>query len=236
MVIGVIGGDGFVGSNIVKSLKKLGHIVYSINRKDYNNFIGFEFDFLINANSNSKKYLAENDPNYDFDASVKSVFNSIFEFKFKHYILISSIDALVCDSIYGANKYLAESILYSYSSIKSFKYNILECASIIGKDAKKGIVYDILNNNKLRLSAKSSIYVITIDEIINRIIKIISKNNCDIYNHLWSKNTITVEKIGKILNKRLQYINNPNEYIYPKLGDIGTNKTSEYYIKRMRIK
>jgi hypothetical protein len=71
--------------------------------------MGESFDIFINANGNSKKYWANQNPLLDFDVSVTSVYKTLFDFKFKKYIYLSSLD-IFKNSVYGKNKLIAEEI------------------------------------------------------------------------------------------------------------------------------
>ena len=51
-----------------------------INRENYNRYLGSRADILINANGNSKKYLAQEDPILEFEKSVLSVKKSLEDF------------------------------------------------------------------------------------------------------------------------------------------------------------
>lgn len=91
-MIFILGGRGFVGSAFVRYCQqnRLEHTV--IDRANYAEFIGHSCDVLINANGNSKKFLAHQQPLQDFDASVRSVRASLIDFHAALYIYLSSCD------------------------------------------------------------------------------------------------------------------------------------------------
>jgi nucleoside-diphosphate-sugar epimerase len=234
MEIGIIGADGFIGSNLVKELREC-HKVYPITKKNYNNSIKIKYDILINANGNSKKFLAESNPLLDFDLSVKSVYSSLMEFYFKVYIYISSID-VYGGTIYGFHKKLAEDIIKKLSSKKNFNYVNLRCGSVIGLGMKKGVVYDILNNTLLNVSSKSRLQFISTEEIVNTILYILSTKCYNIDLDVFSSKNISMNEIERILNKKAKYLLDklPLEYynIQPtNMGKIFKYKSSRYYIK-----
>src|SRR5206468_1973874 len=85
-------------------------------------------DVLVNANGNSKKYLAERDPIDEFDRSVRSVAVSLAAFNAATYVLISTGDVYADPSApqtsdeerpldvssmsrYGLHKFLAERLV-----------------------------------------------------------------------------------------------------------------------------
>ena len=133
-MIFIIGGGGFVGSAFVRSCAKAGKEFSIINRQNYGEFVGKRCDVLINANGNSKKFLAQKDPLQDFDASVRSVRASLIDFRHDYYIYLSSCDVYPdCSSPettsedqkldvseqspYGFHKYLASFRRYTRSII-----------------------------------------------------------------------------------------------------------------------
>ena len=83
MNVFVLGGQGFVGSAFVRAAAKQGHAVTAITRQNYEQWRGRPCDLLVNANGNSKKFLAEREPAQDFDASVVSVLRSLLDFPCK---------------------------------------------------------------------------------------------------------------------------------------------------------
>ena len=62
------------------------------DRQTYNSYLGQEFDLIINANGNAKKYLANQNPHADFEASLRSVALSLNDFQCQKYIYISTVD------------------------------------------------------------------------------------------------------------------------------------------------
>ena len=88
----VIGGRGFLGRAIADEGERLGYHVVRIGRKDYDDAVGKSWDLVINANGNSKKYLARKAPLEDFYQSVESVARSLVDFPTERYVFLSSVD------------------------------------------------------------------------------------------------------------------------------------------------
>src|SRR5262249_8717879 len=121
----VLGGNGFVGSGFARTLRAKGRQFEIVTRSNYPSYVGRACDILINANGNSKKFLAKDDPKFEFHASVASVRNSLADFRYDKYVFLSTGDVYpdrsspksthedaVIDvskqSPYGFHKYLAE--------------------------------------------------------------------------------------------------------------------------------
>ena len=65
--IGILGGTGMLGSDLVTILKKYFKVV-PITKLNYSKCVGKSFDILINANGNSRRYWANQNPVEDFSA------------------------------------------------------------------------------------------------------------------------------------------------------------------------
>lgn len=242
-MIFLIGGNGFFGSAFATYLKKKNIKFKKITKKNYKKYINKNCDLLINCSTNSKKYVAQQFPIKDFILTPMNVLNSIRDFKFKKYILISTgdvygfnniqksdenlkIEDLKIGKTYAFNKILAERIL-----INSLKpYFIFRMGGMIGKNLTKNLIFDIINNLPLRFTPDSRFQFIDTKRAVEVIFKIIRKkdNQNKIFN-LSGKGQISVKKITEIFK-----LNNPSkkinffkemEYINYK---INTNKIEKY--------
>src|SRR3989344_4455202 len=175
-----------LGSDLIRYLGE-GFNITSINKENYQTFIGKSFDIVVNANGNSKRFWANQNPQDDFLASTVSVYKSIFDFPSDIYIYISSPDVYENHTspeftkedeetnptnlyAYGFHKYLAELMVKKYKQ----KFIILRCAMILGTNLKKGPFYDVLNNIPLFISSQSKLQLITpnvIGEIIETLLQ-----------------------------------------------------------------
>lgn len=193
--IGILGGGGLLGSDLVFYLKKK-FIVDAITRENYKEKKGSHYKFFINANGNSKRFWANQNPMDDFLASTVSVYKSIFDFPSDFYMYISSPDVYENHSStkytreeqkinsenlepYGLNKYLSELIVKKYKE----KFLILRCSMILGKNLKKGPLYDIFQVNPLFIKLQSKIQFITTTAIAEIIEALLQKSViCEIVN------------------------------------------------------
>lgn len=165
----VLGGKGFIGSAIVEEAERRGYTVLSVGRKNYHEFSGSACDVLINADGNSKKYIATQDPKDDFDRSVQSVVNSLHDFRPSCYVYLSSIDVYserahpdrnhetsMIDiqrlSAYGFHKYMAEHLVRFYAN----SWLIFRMGGFVGRSLWKNSIYDILKNRPLRVHPDST--------------------------------------------------------------------------------
>ncbi len=176
-----------LGSDLVTILKKYFKVV-PITKLNYSKCVGKSFDILINANGNSRRYWANQNPVEDFSASTLSVIKSIFDFPCKTYIYVSSINVYAShddpsrtkessiigidklDS-YGLHKYLSEQLIKKYCPI----FLILRPSSILGTNLKKGPIYDIISHKPVLVTQDSRLQFITALEIANIIQALLKK-------------------------------------------------------------
>ncbi len=176
MKIGILGGEGFIGSEIVRYFSNLKHYeIYSITKKNYYDHVNIAFDILVNANGNTSKHYANREPYIDFGLSTYTTFKSIYDFEFDKYILISTVDVYsrkqnsretdlitpVLLSSYGFNKYMSENIVKRYTD----NHIILRCCSVIGNGMSKGVVNDIICKREIYINPKSKLQFINVYEI-----------------------------------------------------------------------
>ena len=157
----VLGGAGFIGSAIVREAGVRGYDVRSVGRQNYQELSGTRCDLLIDANGNSKKYLAKQDPKDDFDKSVQSVVNSLHDFQTSCYVYLSSVDVYsdVSDpsqndemslidakqlSAYGFHKYIAEQLVRFYVN----SWLVFRMGAFVGHGLWKNPIYDILKHQQ----------------------------------------------------------------------------------------
>jgi len=219
--VGIIGSNGFLGTNLISRFKKhKKYIVIGITKSNYASFINDTFDVLINANGNSKKFWANENPSDDFVLSTHSVYNSVVDFKCKLYIYISSIDVYK-NNVYGFNKKLSEQIVKKFNK----NYIIFRCASIIGDNMKKGVFYDILFGNKVFVSPDSKLQFISCEDIFNIMHRLIELDVKRETFNLCGRGNISVKDIGNLLHKDIEY----NSELEDQCFDYSPKKLCEHY-------
>jgi nucleoside-diphosphate-sugar epimerase len=164
----VLGGKGFVGSAVAAEAAARGYRVTVVDREEYEGAVGSACDLLVNANGNSKKFLAREDPRLEFDLSVRSVERSLHDFRSARYVHLSSMDVypdvsdparnredtpidIVRQSPYGFHKYLAEQIVRHDAK----RWTIFRMAGFVGRGLWKNSIHDLLQGAPLRVSPDS---------------------------------------------------------------------------------
>jgi len=206
----ILGGEGFIGKNLLNDLRGK-YRCWCATKKNKKLYKSKKFDFLINANGNSNKRLAESEPLLDFKKSVLSTLESIATFKYKHYIFLSSCEIYPklsqkkCTkenaaanhilSKYGFHKFLSEQIVRQYCP----EYTILRLSTPIGPGLKKGPIFDLFSGGKVWVSLKSRFHVLHtkyISDFIHSLIK--TGISCHTFNVV-SRNSISIMRIIQML-------------------------------------
>lgn len=167
--VAVIGSNGFVGSALCKHLQALDDVhLYGIHRGNFDEYRDVEFDVLIEAACNSKKYLADNDPLEEAESSLMHRIDTLTRFKSRFHIHISSVDVYhdlsdplqtsedsVIDiakcSHYGAHKLLAEDLVRHYADC----WAIFRLSGMVGEGLRKNPVYDLIQGSELYINPHS---------------------------------------------------------------------------------
>ncbi|MBI4903228.1 MAG: NAD-dependent epimerase/dehydratase family protein [Acidobacteria bacterium] len=180
-MIFLIGGRGLVGSAFARVCEASGRSFQILDRNTYPNFIGQSCELLINANGNSRKPLAVQQPLADFDASVRSVRASLADFRFERYIHLSSCDVypdcsspattsekeapgITMQSPYGFHKYLAEQCVIHACAAQQKSWLIFRLGGFVGQGLKKNAIFDILHGGPLWLDPASELQFLNTED------------------------------------------------------------------------
>ncbi len=162
----VLGSAGFVGTAIVAEARARGLRAHELDRDTYRP--GLAARWLINANGNSKKFLAREQPALEFDLSVRSVMQSLHDFRVERYCFLSTIDVYdnvsdpACNAedapirrdrltAYGLHKLLAEDLVRHHAP----QWLILRMGGFVGPGLRKNSIYDLLKGRPLRVHPDS---------------------------------------------------------------------------------
>ena len=173
MQVTVIGANGFVGSAFARLLKNQPGIkLTEVTRETYAEWRGRESDVLIEAAGNSKKFLADQNPAAEFEASVTHRLRTLLDFPARLHLHISSVDVyndltspattredspvdISRSSRYGAHKFLAEQLVRQYAS----RWLIVRFAGMVGPGLRKNPVY---RHSSRRAAADSSRFALSV--------------------------------------------------------------------------
>ena len=238
-------GRGFVGTNIIKFLKK----------KKCKVFLPKKGKYKFNKNLHNIVYCIGSDnwikdPSGSFDANLAIVPKIIFNNKFSSFTFISSTRVYLG---HGKKKTDEKSLVRINPNIRNFYFNSLKlaaeslCLSMPNKSIKvvrisnlfgdnftnqiyllPTLIRNSINDKKINIliNKKSSKDFINVDEAFDVLFKIIKKGKHRLYNIASGKNIALskiAEKIKKITNCKIIF-KNQNKLIKEPIIDIGRIK------------
>ena len=186
--IGIIGAGGFVGSAFVRQAAAAEFEVVPITRENHEAHLGSAFDILVDAAGNSKKYLADEDPEEDFRRSVDHRLRTLLSFRADVHLHVSSVDVYedltspattredrVIDgprssSRYGFHKLLAEDLVRHYAK----EWLIVRLAGMVGPELRKNPVFDVLHDRPLRIHPDSRYQYMLTDDAARISLRLVS--------------------------------------------------------------
>jgi dTDP-4-dehydrorhamnose reductase len=220
MKIGIIGHSGFLGRAFFDVLSETCEVI------TYDRNCELEVletcDVIINANGNSSKILAEQDPYLDFIANAAftlavSLFATEKDIFLVHIStgeasgisklnanVTSPIESLLDLSNYGLSKAIGEVLVRKYAT----KWMIIRPSGLIGQGMKKGPVFDLLSeqpvwvseNSKLSLMRTVTTAKITIELLQYHLVKGVENQTYDVA----GTEPLTLGEIAKLFKKDLR--------------------------------
>ncbi len=214
----ILGGRGFVGSAFVRRCREEGKSYLVAEVDNYRELQGESCDLLINADGNSKKYLARERPREDFQLSVESVLSSLLDFNYHRYVYISSVDvysghtqpegsredsAGEADQIshYGFHKHLGELLVKHYAP----HWLIVRMGGVLGEGLKKNPVFDLLHNRPLRVDERSRYQYLLTDQVAEIVLRLARDGRDKEIFNLCGTGTVSLKEIRSWLKKPLRY-------------------------------
>jgi len=176
MDIAVIGAGGFVGAAFIRQLHTRGFRAAEVRRETFGQHHGKKWDLVIDAASNSRKYLAEQAPWKDFELTVVHKASVLERYPAHFHLHVSSVDvyadlsrpettkedspAGLGASRYGFNKWLAEEMVRFHTE----HHLICRLAGMVGPGLKKNPVYDILHGAPMQIHPESKYQFLNTDD------------------------------------------------------------------------
>jgi len=224
--LAIIGSNGMLGSDLVQYLGAEFHVT-AIHKENYHTHAGGFFDIVLNANGNSKRFWANQNPLDDFIASTVSVYQSIIDFPSDLYIYISSPDVyenhedaehtkennqIIPENLspYGLHKYLSELIVKKHKE----KFLILRHSMILGSNLKKGPFYDIIHGNPLFITLKSRLQLITTQVIAEIIITLLKNSVTNEIINIGGEGNLAFTKIREYYDHEIEISKEAETQIY----------------------
>ena len=182
---------------------------------------------LINANGNSKKFVSDRDPLFDFDASVRSVMLSLTSFTCDTYVLLSSGDVYpdqssakltAEDSLirpedisrYGLHKFLAEQLVRGHHR----NWLIMRMGGFIGPGLKKNAVFDMMNDQPVWLAPDSELQFIHTDHAAELVWSLLQHGIRNEIVNLGAEGLVNIGALHKRMGSSSQFVDPPRHVRY----------------------
>lgn len=231
----VIGGDGFVGSAFLRELSRLGYEPVNVNRTSSDLLGKQHWDLVIDAAGNSLKYLAESDPDSDFDRTVAHKMRVMSRFPASMHIHVSSVDVYSelsnpqvtsengpvgrGSSHYGFHKWISEELASHHLD----SWLIVRLAGMVGPGLKKNPVHDILHERPIRIHPDSQYQFMATDDVARIALDLWeSGRNRDVIN-ICGKGAISPAEIAHMAKRKL-HLSEEATLSKPRIVDINIQK------------
>jgi len=197
MIIGVLGGDGFVGTQLQKTCTERQDVeVVSITRENYETYVGSHFDVFINSAGNKRAFWANQHPYEDFKIATSVVYRALFDFSADKYVFLSSIAVYDEPSHYGFNKRLSEQIVQRHAK----NYLILRPCNIIDNTITIGLLADIKNGTPLFVTPNSKMQFITRIDFVRIMLELIEQESMCI--NIGGIGSVTIDELQDIVGRK----------------------------------
>lgn len=196
--IAVIGSGGLVGNALCQELKKhSGDSVSGVTRENYSEKQAEDFDIIINCAMPSGKFWANNNPEADFEQTVKKTADLVYKWKYKKFIQISTVSARCqLNTVYGRHKAAAEQLC-------NFGENLtVRLGVIYSKKNTKGPLADMLEGKTVFTGGASRQSFISLDFCARWLAGHLDYKGVV---ELGGKNAITLETVAKHLGKKISF-------------------------------
>jgi nucleoside-diphosphate-sugar epimerase len=194
MKIGVIGANGYIGSEIVDSLASMKiHEVCSITRNENGAKNAPELDLVIHAANPARRFQANQAPEVDYIETVIKTITLLEHYEGVPFLLISSISCRTqLDAAYGYNRHTCEQLVLAKQGV------VVRLGPLFGGNRTSDTVHDLVQNKRIYLSPVTKYAYADVKWVANYI----SWNAPDFSGvvELGARNTVTIGEIAAAIN------------------------------------
>ena len=197
MKIALIGSKGYVGSAHFKALSDATHEVIGVTRENYGEMKAGSYDILINCAMPSGRFWAKNNPEEDFEGTVKKTADLLYEWNFRKFVQISTVSARCqLDTVYGRHKAAAEKLCDYGDNL------IVRLGALYGGDMRKGVLVDMLAGKKVYVDGASRYSFVSVDFCAGWVATNLDRNGTV---EVGGKNALTLQDVAKHLGKEVEF-------------------------------
>lgn len=188
-IIAVVGADGFVGSQICKSISSNpNYRLVKVTRADDLRTSISDVDIVIHAANPAGRFRAESEPERDFAETVDKTFHILSNAKGKVFFLISSLSCRTqLNTSYGRNRRCCELLALS------MRGGVIRLGPMFGGNRKKDIVHDLLAGRPIYVLPETRYAYVDVSWAGSKIVELIDQAP-GIY-EIGAKNYVTLAEL-----------------------------------------
>jgi hypothetical protein len=134
----LIGSNGTIGSSLLSAMR----FDLTFNSDNICDLPQHQYDLLVCAAPSGNRLTVNKNPTADLD-NITAIMDAVGQCKIKQLVLISTIDTVVYpDTHYGLHRKQLENFVKAQSST----VHILRASTLIGRNIKKNVLFDLKNN------------------------------------------------------------------------------------------
>lgn len=223
-MLSLVGSTGFVGSNILQN----GSFDRVYHSSDINTAYGTNPDLLVYAGVKAEKFLANQNPQKDFEGIETAICN-ITKINPKKLVLISTIDVYavpndVDESVipqkddllpYGRNRlYLEEWVQGNFQD-----YLIIRLPGLFGRNIKKNFIYDLIHYIPALLKQEKYFELAAVSNIIKESYKL-QENGFFQYVHAEKEKTLLCKEFERLGFSALNFTDSRGVFQFYNLNNL----------------
>ena len=168
----LVGGRGTIG----RSLLEATHFDLVLNSDDIDSIRGLSIDLLVCAAPSGNRLDINTNPEKD-NHDINQLISVFSDCNIKTLVLISTVDTIANpNTVYGHNRLRLETFVKTHSN-----YYILRPSTLVGKNIKKNVLFDLTNRLYLdKIDSDAILQWCLLDDIYNQIEKAILNNTREV--------------------------------------------------------
>ena len=201
--VGVIGGNGYVGSKIYKELVEDNR--YAVKKFGRHDPLDPSLDLYIYSANSSGRYAAKKNPEKDYVDTVEK-FSSIYnQIKSKKVVLISTISSRVqLDTPYGRHRRTCELMVDQKKDL------IVRLGPMYSEDNPKGAVYDIIKNSTVFVNGSTKYSYTPVRYNAKKIVEILQYTGL---REIGARNYIKLQDLASELGSQSNFVGDDDTQI-----------------------
>jgi nucleoside-diphosphate-sugar epimerase len=194
--VAVIGSNGFVGSQICKTLKgSKNYNLIRIVRGDNITKLVDKADIVIHAANPAGRFIAESNPENDFMETVEKTFNILKAVNGKPLLLLSTLSCKTQMNInYGRNRRSCELLVLSQEG------RVVRLGPMFGGNRKKDTLHDLLIGKDVYVAPETRYAYVDVSWVASKIVELLSSPS-GLY-EIGANNAVSLSELRDYFNSK----------------------------------